>query len=86
MHLTAVVVAWRGRSRGSGGAAPARAARGLQAPVAPPVLIKIVPAVIEGLVVSAGLIFFALLGICCMFSIGTPDILHKDALPAGKEY
>jgi hypothetical protein len=48
--------------------------------------IMMVPAVMEGLLVGGLLLFFALVGVCCVMSIGTPDVLHSQALPAGKEY
>jgi hypothetical protein len=48
--------------------------------------ILMVPAVMEGLLVGGLLLFFAVVGVCCVMSIGTPDVLHSQALPAGKEY
>ena len=48
--------------------------------------ILMVPAIFEGLIVGAVLLFFTIIGGCCIMSIGTPDVLHSQALPAGKEY
>ena len=48
--------------------------------------ILMVPAVLEGLLVGFLLLFFSLVGVSCIMSIGTPDVLHSQALPAGKEY
>jgi hypothetical protein len=48
--------------------------------------ITMVPAVLEGLLASLLLIFFAILGLSCVLSIQTPSILHSVALPAGKEF
>ena len=48
--------------------------------------ITMVPAVFEGLLVGGLLLFFVVVGVCCVMSIGTPDVLHSQALPAGKEY
>lgn len=48
--------------------------------------ILMTPAVAEGLLIGALLIFFALLGLSCVMSIATPDVLHSFHLPAGKEY
>ena len=45
-----------------------------------------VPAVFEGLLVGGLLLFFVVVGVGCVMSIGTPDVLHSQALPAGTEY
>jgi hypothetical protein len=44
------------------------------------------PAIITGLLVGAFLIFFVFVGINCVLSVGSPDILMSTTLPAGKEY
>ena len=48
--------------------------------------IYMVPQVFEGLIVGLALIFFLGIGLSCVFSIQSPDILHSTTLPAGKEY
>ena len=52
----------------------------------PNTTIYMLPEVFEGLLVAAALIFFALLGICCVLGIQSPDVLHSTTLPAGKEF
>lgn len=48
--------------------------------------IRMVPQILEGIVI--GILFFALaaLGVSCVTSIATPDVLHSFHLSAGKEY
>jgi hypothetical protein len=48
--------------------------------------IRMVPAILEGLLIAFGLIFFAILGVSCVMTVRTPDVLHSFHLPAGKEY
>ena len=66
----------------------ARARRLQPSPTALPstLPIRMVPQILEGIVI--GIMFFALaaLGVSCVMSIATPDVLHSFHLPAGKEY
>jgi len=48
--------------------------------------ILMVPSILEGLLLGFGLIFFTILGVTCVMSIKTPDVLHSFHLPAGKEF
>ena len=48
--------------------------------------IAMLPSIVEGLLITFGLIFFILIGVSCIMSVQTPDILHSFHLPAGKEY
>ncbi len=52
----------------------------------PTVSIAMLPSIVEGLLITFGLIFFILIGVSCIMSVQTPDILHSFHLPAGKEY
>lgn len=88
LRMTALV-SWTGRGRGLAGGVGAAAA-----PIAAAgkggnttaLGITMVPVVLEGLFVGALLVFFALVGLSCVTSITSPDILMSTSLPAGKEY
>ena len=87
LRLTALV-SWPGRSRGLGATgvlvpgAIAAAARGANATLG----INMGPQILEGLSVSALLLLITLVGVFCVTTVATPDVLHTDPLPAGKEY
>ena len=89
LRMTALV-SWTGRGRGLAGgvgaaaAAPIAAGKGGGNTTA--LGITMVPVVLEGLFVGALLVFFALVGLSCVTSITSPDILMSTSLPAGKEY
>ncbi len=44
------------------------------------------PQIFEGLSVGFLLLFITFTGVYCITTVATPDVLHKDPLPAGKEY
>jgi hypothetical protein len=72
-------------------AGAATGGRGLQGGTVPATLviasgINITPEVTAGLLIGLVMVFFVLLGLSCIMSINTPDVLHSTALPAGKEY
>ena len=54
-------------------------------PIAVP-QINVTPEIITGLLVSLLLIFFTSVGLTCVMSVKTPDVMHSTTLPAGREY
>ncbi len=88
LRLTALV-SWPGRSRGLGatgvlvpGAVAAAARQGANATLG----INMGPQIFEGLSVGALLLLITFVGVYCVTTVATPDVLHTDPLPAGKEY
>ena len=65
-------------SAGSPAPAPAAAAAATS--------VYMLPEIFEGLFLAFFLVFFTLVGLCCILGIQTPDVLHSTTLPAGKEY
>ena len=89
LRLTALV-SWPGRSRGLGGAAGGSVlAAGAGAGAArngTALGINMGPQILEGLSVGALLLLITFVGVYCVTTVATPDVLHTEALPAGKEY
>ena len=81
LRLTAVI-SWPGRGRGLAGVGATNTTLVLNGGSG----ISMVPTILEGLLVGALLLFFALVGLSCVTSITSPDILMSTVLPAGKEY
>lgn len=76
---------------GAGAERPGRIARELAgsttlAGTATRVYITMNPPILVGLLLGLLLIFFVLVGLSCVASIPTPDVMHSTTLPAGKEY
>jgi len=82
LRMTAVVT-WPGRGRGLAGK-PVGTNTTLVLDAGSG--ISMVPTILEGLLVGALLLFFSLVGLSCVTSITSPDILMSTSLPAGKEY
>jgi hypothetical protein len=72
------------------GERPGRIARelagGATTTAATRVYITMNPPILVGLLLGLLLIFFVLVGLSCVASIPTPDVMHTTTLPAGKEY
>ena len=80
-------MSWPGRSRGLGGAAGSGAALAAGAGRNGTALgINMGPQILEGLSVGALLLLITFVGVYCVTTVATPDVLHTEALPAGKEY
>ena len=91
-RLTAMaLVSWPGRSRGLGAAAASASAAplaggGRSAGSTAALGINMGPQILEGLIVGALLLVITLVGISCITTVATPDVLHSESMPAGKEY
>jgi hypothetical protein len=89
-RLTAMaLVSWPGRSRGLGAAAAAAsplAGGGRSAGSTAALGVNMGPQILEGLIVGALLLVITLVGISCITTVATPDVLHSESMPAGKEY
>lgn len=48
--------------------------------------ITMTPGILTGLLLAVFLIFFTCIGVSCVASVRTPDVLHSTPLMAGKEY
>ncbi len=48
--------------------------------------INATPTILAGLILSLVLILFTAVGLSCISSVETPDVMHSYTLPAGKEY
>ncbi len=79
-------MSWPGRSRGLGGAAGSAALAAGAARNGTALGINMGPQILEGLSVGALLLLITFVGVYCITTVATPDVLHTDPLPAGKEY
>jgi hypothetical protein len=85
LKLTALV-AWPGRSRGLGAAAAGVLALGGGARANSTLAVNMQPQILEGLLVGLLLAAITVVGLCCVMTVAVPDVLHSEAMPAGKEY
>lgn len=85
LKLTALV-AWPGRSRGLGAATIGILALDGGARANATLAVNMQPQILEGLLVGLLLAAITVVGLCCVMTVAVPDVLHSEAMPAGKEY